>query len=208
MVNIINKSLSQGIFPNLLKFGNICPIYKKNGIDKCENYRPISLLSNLSKLYERLMYNRIWSFLEESNILFEKQFGFRTNYSTNHALLSIVEEIRKNLDKKLYTCGICVDLEKAFDTVNHQILISKLEHYGIRGVQNNWLTSYLSNRKQFVTLSDTKSKQETVTCGVPQGSVLGPLLFLICINDMHTAAKNCIVHHFADDTNLLSSGKK
>ena len=120
----------------------------------------------------------MWNFLEECNILFERQFGFRKKHSTNHALISIVEQIRKNLDDKLYTCGVFVDLEKAFDTVNHNILVKKLDYYGIRGNYNNWINSYLTDRKQYVTLGDAKSSQEIVTCGVPQGSVLGPLLFL------------------------------
>ena len=154
------------------------------------------------------MYSRLSKFLEECNILFEKQFGFRNNHSTNHALVNIVEHIKKNLDKKLYTCGVFVDLEKAFDTVNHNILINKLEHYGIRGSYNKWLNSYLSQRKQTLTINNSKSKQGDITCGVPQGSVLGPLLFLIYINDMNVAVKSSIIHHFADDTNLLGSDKK
>ena len=154
------------------------------------------------------MYNRILDFLDSFNIIYKNQFGFRKKHSTTHALLSMVETIRSNLDRKLYSCGVFVDLEKAFDTVNHNILIQKLYYYGIRGIANDWFLSYLSNRKQFVTLENSKSKLCSVTCGVPQGSILGPLLFLIYINDMNCALKHSLVHHFADDTNLLYSDKK
>jgi hypothetical protein len=204
---VINKSLIEGSFPNILKIAEVCPIYKKGAKSKCENYRPISLLSNLSKLFERAMHTRIYEFLEKSDALYNLQFGFRKNFSTNHALLSIVEEIRKNLDSKTFSCGVFVDLEKAFDTVNHAILIKKLDFYGIRGPANSWFLSYLSNRKQMVRLNQTISLPLNITCGVPQGSILGPLLFLIYINDMHRSIKYSIVHHFADDTNLLYSHK-
>ena len=153
------------------------------------------------------MFNRIDEFIKQNEIIYKYQFGFRSGYSTNHALLSIIEEIRSNLDKKTFSCGVFVDLEKAFDTVNHKILLEKLKFYGIKGLANKWLNSYLSNRTQSVTLNGTVSNSLPVSCGVPQGSILGPLLFLIYINDMHSAFKDCKVHHFADDTNLLFSHK-
>jgi retron-type reverse transcriptase len=121
--------------------------------------------------------------------------------------LSILNEIRQNLDSNSFSCGVFVDLEKAFDTVNHKILLKKLEHYGIRSIANNWFDSYLSGRKQFVNLGGINSNNLPITCGVPQGSILGPLLFIIYINDMHSAIKFSKVHHFADDTNLLFSHK-
>ena len=139
---------------------------------------------------------------------YEKQFGFRKKYSTNHALLNIVEGIREKLDNKTFACGVFIDLEKAFDTVNHQILLKILEHYGIRGTANKWFASYLSSRRQKVRLDDTYSEFKNVSCGVPQGSILGPLIFLIYINDMRNAVRHSVVHHFADDTNLLCSDKE
>ena len=154
------------------------------------------------------MYNRIELFFTEFDTIYNLQFGFRKKYSTEHALLSITEEIRKNLDKGLFSCGVFVDLEKAFDTVNHKILLAKLQHYGIRDNSLNWLRSYLNQRTQFVNLSGIKSNHDEIRCGVPQGSVLGPLLFIIYVNDMHKAVKYSIIHHFADDTNLLFSSKK
>ena len=136
LTTILNKSILEGVFPNLLKLANVCPIYKKNDKSKCENYRPISLLSNLSKIFERMMHSRLYNLLESSNSIYKLQFGFRKKYSTNHSLLSIVESLRDNLDNKTFSCGVFVDLEKAFDTVNHSILLKKLEYYGIRQLSN------------------------------------------------------------------------
>ena len=131
------------------------------------------------------------------------QFGFRQQYSTSHALINITENIRKALDDGNIGCGVFVDLQKAFDTVDHQILLAKLNHYGICGVSNDWFKSYLSNRNQYVSINGFDSGHTSINCGIPQGSVLGPLLFLLYINDLNQAIKFCKVHYFADDTNLL-----
>ena len=131
-VTIIIMSLKEG----MNKEAEVCPVHKKNEKSKCENYRPISLLPNISKMFERVMYTRLNNFLNSTEILYQFQFGFRKYYSTNHALLSIVEQIRSALDKNMFTCGVFIDLEKAFDTVNHDILQYKLNHCGIRGVAN------------------------------------------------------------------------
>ena len=140
------------------------------------------------------MYTRLWNFLEESQILYDRQFGFCKEHSPNHALISMVEEIRKKLDNKLYSYEVFMVLKKAFDTVSRKILIQKLEYYVGRGLYNNWLKSHLSDRKQAVELGDSISRHKVITCGVPQESILGPLLYLICINDMNKAVKkvHCI----------------
>ena len=122
-------------------------------------------------------------------------------------MLDIVENIREKLDNKTFSCGVFIDLEKAFDTVHHEILLQKLEFYGIRGICNQWFRSYLANREQRVTLDGKSSSYMRVTCGVPQGSILGPLLFLLYINDMKNSVEYSVLHHFADDTNLLCSDK-
>ena len=176
---IINMSLREGVFPSLLKTANISPIFKKGDKLKCENYRPISLLSNISKIFERIMYNRVENFLLSTNQFYDLQFGFRKNYSTNHALISITEQIRESMDNRLFTCGVFIDLEKAFDTVNHNILLSKLVNFGIRGNANLWFRSYLSNRLQSVIINSIHSNKANVSCGVPQGSIFGPLLLMI-----------------------------
>ena len=149
------------------------------------------------------MYSRVIQFLEKSNCIYPLQFGFRKHHSTNDTLIKITENIRSALDNGKFACGIFVDLQKAFDTVDHVILLKKLEHYGIRGIGNSWFESYLNDRSQFVSISGFDSALKSISHGVPQGSVLGPLLFLLYINDLHNAIKYCMVHQFADDTNLL-----
>ena len=153
------------------------------------------------------MYKRVYNFLTEDNIIYNLQFGFRQRFSGSHALINLTENIRQAVDEGYIGCGIFVDLQKEFDRVDHEILLSKLDYYGIRGISNNWFKSYLSNRKQFVSINGYDSGLAEIKCGVPQGSVLGPLLFLLYINDLNQAIKFCKVHHFADDTNLLYLGK-
>ena len=205
---IINLSFETGIYIESLKTSKTIPIYKEIGSksDYC-NYRPISLLSNINKVIEKLMFNRLNNFLLKFNCIYNLQFGFRKGYSTTHALLHLIEDIRNALDNNSFAVGIFVDLQKAFDTVNHDILLSKLDFYGVRGLANEWFKSYLNGRKQFVSIDDNYSDEVLIHYGVPQGSVLGPLLFLIYINDLHSTINFCTTRHFADDTNLLIKNK-
>ena len=155
----------------------LTPIHKKESKLDHLNYRPISLLSVFSKCFEKLIYSRIYKFLTKNNLISNKQFGFRSKYSTNHALVSITERIKSLLDDSQFVCGIFIDLEKAFDTVNHNILCDKLKYYGLRGNVNNNIQSYLTNRKQYVSINGQDSELRDITCGVPQGSCLAPYYF-------------------------------
>ena len=146
-------------------------------------------------------------YLSENSILYEKQFGFQTFHNTEHAILLLVNQPYQLFDESKFTLGIFIDLSKAFDTVDHKILTKKLELYGIKGCNLRWFESYLSNRKQFITYGDKQTNIETITCGVPQGSILGPLLFLIFVNDLHKVTKYLDPIIFADDTNLSDSHK-
>ena len=149
------------------------------------------------------MYKRLYTFLNKNNVIQNLQFGFRQQYSISHALINITEIIRKALGDGNIGCGVFVDLQKAFDIVDLQILLAKLNLYGSRGVSNNWFKSYLSNHNQYISINGYESGLAALNCCVPQGSLLGPLLFLLYINDLNQAIKFCKVHHFADDTNLL-----
>lgn len=153
------------------------------------------------------MHSRLYTFLENHKIIFENQFGYRKHHNTTHACMGLTESIRSALDKGEFAAGIFVELQKAFDTVDHKILTHKLNHYGIRRTANKLFESYLKNRAQFVQISNAASKVAEIKHGVPQGSVLGPLLFLIYINDLNFAVKHSKTFHFADDTCTLYSSK-
>ncbi|XP_024116978.1 uncharacterized protein LOC112138628 [Oryzias melastigma] len=202
---ICNLSLQTGRFPNQMKMAKVIPIYKSGDKHLFTNYRPISLLPQFSKILEKIFNDKLAKFIDKYNIINENQYGFRENRSTSMAIIDAVEEITNALDKKKYAAGIFIDLKKAFDTLNHDTLLEKLEVYGIRGVALSWVKSYLTERKQFVKINEFTSEAKGISCGVPQGSILGPLLFNIYINDIFNVSKLLKLILFADDTNIFYS---
>ena len=202
-----NYLMQTGKFPDELKIGKITPIYKKDDAELLENYRPISTLPIFGKIFEKIIYKRLYDFCISQNILHDKQFGFRKNHSTGHAINYSINHIHEAIKNKEHVLGIFIDLSKAFDTIDHKILLSKLENYGIRENAHSLLKSYLSDRKQYVTILGEKSELLNVLYGVPQGSCLGPLLFLIYINDLCRVSKNNEFILFADDTNIFIKAK-
>jgi hypothetical protein len=205
LVKLINLSLSTGVFPDKLKIAQIIPIYKSGESDSVTNYRPISLLTSFSKFFEKVMHNRLSDFIERYEIIYCCQFGFRKNHSTSLALTHLVNKITTAIDRKEVTAGVFLDLSKAFDTLNHEILLAKLQHYGINGLTLKWIKSYLMGRKQFVQIKESRSSEQTIVCGIPQGSILGPLLFILYINDISNASTLTESLIFADDTSIFYS---
>ena len=171
------------VFPSVLKTAKVDPVFKKDSKLDHSNYRSISLLSNIEQILEKLMHKRLYTFVNNNDIIYNLQFGFRQQYSTYHALINITEDIRKAPDDGNIGCGAFVDLQNAFDTLDQQILFAKLNHY--------------------LSINGFDAGVSTVKCGVPQGSVLGPLLFLSYINDLNQTIKFCTAHYFVDDTNIL-----
>ena len=207
LAKIITASFEEGVFPQSLKLARVVPVYKSGPKTEVSNYRPISLLTSFSNIYEKLMHNRIVNFMEANNSLHEMQYGFRSGRSCEHALLKAQSLLLDSLNKNQVSLLLLIDFSKAFDLVDHSILLQKLQHYGIRGKAHNWFKSYLNGREQFVSVNGSDSSKKRMNYGVPQGSILGPLLFIIYINDIPGILKVAKFILYADDANIILSGK-
>lgn len=205
LIYLINNSLEQGIFPDVLKVGVIKPLYKNGDKLKLINYRPITLISNVAKLFEKIIKYRIMKFLHKFNVISNRQFGFREKKSTEDAIAYLTSLIYKKLDENKPSLCIFVDLAKAFDTVCHKRLLSKMKNLGFRGNAFQLITSYLTGRTQYVKINDAVSDKKIIKWGVPQGTVLGPVLFIIYINSLLTLNSAGEILSFADDTAVFYS---
>ena len=206
-MQIFNRSVVSHVFPTEWKVAQINALHKKGPRNMLENYRPISILPVVSRVFEMILYKQLVEYLEAENLLSEHQFGFRSSHSTVSALLDCSNQWYCNMDRGLYNLVIFLDQQKAFDTVNHALLLGKLEACGIRDDALNLLASYLADRKQTCQVNGKQSGLRTISCGIPQGSILGPLFSLVYINDLPNCLKHATPRMFADDTSLTAYGK-
>ena len=199
---IINQMIETGVYPEKFKISKITPIYKKNERTNIANYRPISLLPTLSKIFERVIHTQLYTYFDENKLLSEQQYGFREKHSTELAAVKLVDYINHEMDIGNTPEAIFIDLSKAFDTLNFDILIHKLQFYGLSGNSLALMKSYVTGRMQYVLFNKTKSDLAIITTGIPQGSILGPLLFSIYVNDIINSSDKLQYLLYADDTTL------
>ena len=204
---VFNLCITQAVWPNALKTAEVVPIFKSGNKHETKNYRSISLISHIAKIFEKAISDRLNEFLSQNNILSKMQFGFRKNMGTNEALAYITNKIYSNLDKRVPTVVAFLDIAKAVDTVYHKILFTKLYRYGIRGNALEFMKSYLSNRLQVVKLGKISSEQGKINIGLPQGSILGPMFFILYINDLLEITDYGDLVYYADDTAVVGAGK-
>ena len=202
---IINQSLSQGKFPDKLKLAKVTPIHKKDDIHKFDNYRPVSVLSSVSKVFEKVIFNQLYKYFQDNSLFHTSQYGFRSNHSTELAALEFLDRVMNEMDKGQTPLSIFLDFSKAFDTIDHNILIHKLKYYGLGNNSLSLFKSYLQDRYQYVQIENVKSELLKIKTGVPQGSILGPLLFLIYVNDISSVSKLFYPILYADDSTLIST---
>ena len=202
---IANQILTTGIFPDELKIAKVIPLFKANDNTLFSNYRPISLLPALSKIFEKIIYAQLFEYFQNNGLFYKSQYGFRSGHSTELAALEVIDRVVQSMDKGDIPINIYLDLSKAFDTLDHDILLDKLDHYGVKGTGHKLIKSYLQDRKQYVDIDGTKSDILPITTGVPQGSVLGPLLFIIYMNDIEGVSHLFNAILYADDTTLSST---
>ena len=194
--------ITTGVFPDSFKISKIILLFKMGDSSLLSNYRPISLLPTISKIFERILYNQLYEYFNSNNLLAEQQYGFRSNHSTEYAAVKFVDHISKEMESGNTPAALYIDLSKAFDTLSFDILLYKLTHYGIKDNAFKLLKSYLTDRKQFVVFNNQNSETTDITTGIPQGSILGPLFFSICINDLISVSDKLKFAMYADDTTI------
>ncbi|KAB0801606.1 hypothetical protein PPYR_03792 [Photinus pyralis] len=200
---MLNQSLRNGIFPDELKIAITRPIFKKGDPYDPKNYRPISILPIIEKVFETYVVRHLRKYLEDNLIINSKQYGFQRGKNTEQLLNTVNDYINTNMDKGRYTIAVFIDFVKAFDTIDHALLLKKLEACGIIGKELKWIKSYLENRCHIVKVCNEHSEPKPCDFGVPQGRILGPIFFLIYVNDLPKVIEKCVLYMFADDAVLL-----
>ena len=208
LTKIFNQSLIQGIYPDDWKIAKVVPVFKNGARNDLNNYRPISIISAVAKIFGKLVHDQFYYYLTSNDLLSKYQFGFRPNHSTLTALLETTNSWCVNIDNGLLNGVVFIDLKKAFDTIDHNILLIKLKHYGVDDNALTWFHSYLTNRKQKCFVNGNFSDSCPITYGVPQGSIIGPLLFLVSINDLPECLNEGLPRMYADDTNISFQSNK